>query len=347
MGNVLICGGKTSADFEEATFLASAELYIAGSKLIIPVGAMANIRGFGHTATAVVQGSVIVAGGLCESGTVGAIESFFSPANLFSIVGSLLVPRYQHTATLLPNGNILFTGGSPDAEHATDSAEIFNPTTNASSFVGAMTMARMGHTATLLGPLPSYPLGAVLITGGLLLDGATSTATTEIFDIGAGTFEAAGDMTMTRNFHAAQLLATGKVLITRGQGFDGTAACDLFDPIAMGCSATGNLPSDMIFGCALAPLFDGSVLAVGADLEPVAPRAAIYDVPSGAWTAIAPPIVRSHHSATATLAGVVITGGYDASDELVSGQFLTLLPSNVFPGFPVGDRRAGFDKAGK
>ena len=73
--------------------------------------------------------------------------------------------RAGHTATLLPDGHVLLTGGlageSIASVYTLDSAEVFDPV--AETFVAvtaAMTSRRAAHTATLL------PGGTVLVTGG-------------------------------------------------------------------------------------------------------------------------------------------------------------------------------------
>jgi hypothetical protein len=67
--------------------------------------------------------------------------------------------RYAHTATLLPNGLVLITGGNSGAIIST--AELFDPTAGTFSYTfGSMTTARQAHTATLLSN------GLVLVAGG-------------------------------------------------------------------------------------------------------------------------------------------------------------------------------------
>src|SRR5205807_10055870 len=55
----------------------------------------------------------------------------------WALTGSLNIPRYAHTATLLPNGKVLvagggglsFGGGSPSAYGSANSAELYDPAT--------------------------------------------------------------------------------------------------------------------------------------------------------------------------------------------------------------------------
>ena len=81
----------------------------------------------------------------------------------WSLTGSLITGRGQHTATLLSNGQVLVAGGgfggsSKETPYA--SAELYAPRVHRWIATGAMHARRAGHTATLL------PTGQVLVTGG-------------------------------------------------------------------------------------------------------------------------------------------------------------------------------------
>ena len=70
-----------------------------------------------------------------------------------------LTARNSHTATLLPNGQVLVAGGFTGISNLA-SAELYDPATGLWTTTGSMATARYRHTATLL------PNGQVLVAGG-------------------------------------------------------------------------------------------------------------------------------------------------------------------------------------
>ncbi|HET8844011.1 MAG TPA: kelch repeat-containing protein [Ktedonobacteraceae bacterium] len=100
--------------------------------------------------------------------------STLSPATAgnWTPTGSLHQGRGLHTATLLPNGRVLITGGSFDDLNALTSAELYDPATGTWTATGSLHQARALHTATLL------PNGQVLVAGGF----AANEASAELYD---------------------------------------------------------------------------------------------------------------------------------------------------------------------
>src|SRR5262245_59678318 len=76
---------------------------------------------------------------------VGSVEASGS----WSSTGGLSTARANHTATLLPDGRLLVSGGE-NAGGVLASAEIYAPYSGMWSSAGNMAVARRDHTATFL-----------------------------------------------------------------------------------------------------------------------------------------------------------------------------------------------------
>src|SRR5204863_8937970 len=107
---------------------------------------------FGHTATLLNSGKVLVAGGSAGGGSLRSAELYDPLANTWSAAGSMteINGRIGHTATLLSSGKVLAAGGGLGAALTLASAELYDPATNTWSAVANMTGMRSGHTALSL-----------------------------------------------------------------------------------------------------------------------------------------------------------------------------------------------------
>jgi len=120
-GKVLVAGGFTFVGNNPVPF-SSAELYDPATGMFTLTGSMATAR-FGHTATLLPNGKVLVAGGTDGvNNTYSAAEVYDPTTGLFSPAGNMAVPRAQLAATLLPSGTVLTVGGSGDT-----TADLFGP----------------------------------------------------------------------------------------------------------------------------------------------------------------------------------------------------------------------------
>jgi hypothetical protein len=225
-GQVLIAGGRGNSGP-----LNTAELFdpAAGTFTLLPP---MNLVRYFHTATLLPSGKVLITGGTPGDSVFGVLptntaELFDPVAGTFTALPPMTSPRSEHTATLLPSGKILITGGDTGTAFS-NTAELFDPASGTfTSLSNTMTKQRYFHNATLLSN------GTVLITGGGNLIQGQIDNTAELFDPASGTFTALPPMTAVRYFNTATLLASGKVLIAggpgdaRGNGTTNTA--ELFD----------------------------------------------------------------------------------------------------------------------
>jgi uncharacterized repeat protein (TIGR02543 family) len=217
--------------------------------------ALNNPRSGGHTATLLLNGKVLIAGG--QSSSVFSSAELFDPSKgNWSDTGSMRNSRLGHTATLLPNGKVLVAGGYNGI--ILSGVEIYDPSTGIWSSAGSMNSMRTGHTATLL------TNGKVLVVGG---EGnfANIRNDAELYDPITGVWTRTGSMNNSRWMHKATLLANGNVLVTGGReayhsGELSTAT--LFDATTGAWSNAGSMNSSRI-GHSATLLNDGTVLVAG------------------------------------------------------------------------------------
>jgi hypothetical protein len=186
-GKVLITGGLNN----KRQALNSAELYDPngnmGAGTFTPTkGSMKHAR-FGHTATLLDDGTVLIAGG------------YSSGAGYPNLVGS---------------------SNSNQRAAITATAEIYNPNTDTFTEAGRMSVPRAGHTASRIADTSPQLGGSVLIAGGITNKGVTDTA--ELYTPGQG-FARVGNMGTARFLHAAGSISTGQILIAGGSNGQGTA----------------------------------------------------------------------------------------------------------------------------
>jgi WD40 repeat protein len=207
-GKVLIACGN-----DGTTSLTSAELYDPASAKFTETGAI-NIGRERCSATLLANGQVLIAGGITlqpdGNGSVQDSAELYDPAGgSFTPTGTMTSAREHHTATLLPDGRVLITGGTNDDVGVLDTAELYDPVTGLFSPTGHMTTTRYGHLAAVLGD------GDVLIAGGFDIAGSTLKSA-EIFDANSGSFAAIAAMPRDRFFVGATVLTSRTILIAGG-----------------------------------------------------------------------------------------------------------------------------------
>lgn len=174
-GDVLIISAMVHSVHPGGDFYNIAQLYSPKDATLTAIqsdglGAYAS-----GVATLLSDGKVLITGGLGPgllAPNDGAL--LYDPAHPgFQPTGKMETGRIGHTATCLPNGRVLVTGGA-FARRPFASAELYDPGRAVFTSTSDMTTRRTGHKATLL------RTGEVLITGGIG-DSYASLASAELY----------------------------------------------------------------------------------------------------------------------------------------------------------------------
>jgi hypothetical protein len=210
---VLVCGGYSS---DAGVLHATCEAYGIGKQLWTPVAALEGGRA-GHSATALPDGRVLVAGGTTGTGPTASTE-IFSPALGRWIDGpDLCSPRQHHVAVglALPPG-VLVIGGESAA------VDLFDAATGLVTPLPGLPAPLSGHTAALL------PDGRVLVVGG---EGEGPAAkrldAVRAFDPVLRRWAEDSRIARARSYHQATLLPSARVLVSGGRGAQGSLEISL------------------------------------------------------------------------------------------------------------------------
>jgi uncharacterized protein YjdB len=279
------------------------------------VSSNSNVIGVSSTglATAVASGNATIT---ATSGTTSGTAVFIATTGATNLNTS----RYQHSATMLNNGQTLVAGGinCPTAGSCTylNTTELYNPGTGAFTYSGTMATARSAPAVLL-------NTGKVLIAGGYHCDNSgncSSLISAEIYDPTTGNFTSAETMTVARSGHTMTVLSNGTVLVAGGETCTSAASCtalssaEIYDPNAGTFTPTSDGMSAARFGASAVLLNSGSVLIAGGFDGANLPAAAEIYSPgnNNIFTWAGPNLNVPRFDATATLLNngqVLVAGG--------------------------------------
>lgn len=202
-GRILVTGGY-NGDWQS-----EAEIYDPQTGTARVIGSLRSAV-FGHTATTLADGRVVVIGGHNGSGVYRTVDIFDPDSGTWMPSDDAPASEYQHSATLLADGRILVAGGRLQSSAVVASSAVFDPRAARGQMwaaAGDLMTARAGHTATLL------PSGQVLVAGGY---GAASNTlqSAELFLPESRTWIAAPALAQPRGGHGATLLSSGRVFFS-------------------------------------------------------------------------------------------------------------------------------------
>jgi hypothetical protein len=219
---VLLLGGANGTN----NIVATGDVWDPATGVATPIAPMSSPR-LGHTATLLADGRVFVSGGVFHidpadqfsplNNTLKSTAVWNPATNLWTPGPDLPQKLIGHAASLLPNGQVLITGGIeitsllgfPLATYVA-TCRRYDPGTNSFAAAGAMPSARGFHAQL------TRTDGSVVIAGGTRISGITPVVLADCarYTLGTNAFAAIGSMTSPRAY--PQLVEAGPGLVAIG-----------------------------------------------------------------------------------------------------------------------------------
>ncbi len=251
-GRVLASGGLTDWTDPATNFANRCSSGVSSTEIWNPATgtwsagpAMISVRA-GHSQTLLASGAVLLAGGvnggtfhvISGFGTIeiptftGTCEVFDPTANTLAPTAPLTLPRAFHGASLLPNGNVLITGGAASIggygeAAATTSCDVYATASGTWAPTATLTNGVAFHTHVV-----DVATGRAVVAGGFIGNFAALTAnsaaalhdgTNLTIMNSLGVNQSLPAQVMDTGLHAAAVLHDGTVLITGGYSGFGAA----------------------------------------------------------------------------------------------------------------------------
>jgi len=221
-GKLLVAGGSTGAAIKTALLYDDATDLFSNAG---PTGELGTARER-HTATKLVSGKVLFAGGDSAGGPLVSAELYDPATNAFAPTGPMQNARSGHSATLLADGRVLVAGGG------TAAAELYDPATGTFGPAGTLSSARTSTQAVLLAS------GRVMVAGGEL--GFSAVGDVEIFDPTTRSFSTQPPLSFARSRFGMARLSTDEVLAIGGKAPNATSVrnAEMWRPSTKGTSCS-------------------------------------------------------------------------------------------------------------
>jgi len=258
---------------------------------------MAKTR-YGHFATLLPTGKVLVAGGV---GNGSSAELYDEASGTWAMTGTLVQARWGTSGFVMKDGKVLLVAGDPDGgtQPPLSSCELYDPATGTFTRTGNLSVPRRSFAAALLGN------GKVLIAGGY--SGAAFPLVrndgSELYDPAKGTWTISATTPKATHLPAAVTLPSGAAMVVgAGEPDRDVGYAFNFDPSTSTWSTARTTKATHVYHT-LTLLEDGRVLIVGTrDPE-------VWDSATG-FNATPPLLKRWGQTATLLSNGnVLLTGG--------------------------------------
>ncbi|WP_437962639.1 kelch repeat-containing protein (plasmid) [Sorangium sp. So ce119] len=236
-----------------------------------------NVARAGHTATRLLDGKVLVAGGLSMQTWQRPDEALssavlYDPAtDTWTAAASMGTGRVHHEATLLASGDVFVRGGHSGLPPVA-AAEIYRHSLDLWTAVPPEPTPRIASRIT---PLAG---GRVLVTGGVTEPPYSPLSSCAIYDPALDLWTAARSMSHTQGHHAAAPLPDGKVLAIG----EGTTQPEIYDPATDTWTPGAPVPA-AVWRPDAALLPGGEILVTGGLYDGSSLVAQVYTPATGAW----------------------------------------------------------------